>query len=338
MNFLDIPASSSASSSFMLDETKLAAGRPELEPSISFPGQQSSSKLRSQTITPLASFLLKSYLDKEANIFIPTQGSSTTFPPKLKVFINVTHHHLVPAPPPPSSKGVSLDVWVPGVVGDVSVTVDKVGNPSLLIDVVLSTEVHTKLKKDPEFKLYIIQVALEKVEEKLSIDLSRNYSLPKTLASKGPLLPRTVILPSLPSNSATAAPPPPEPTPTVLTSSSPPPSSDDAPFLSISSSSTTRSLLPRPSTIFSLDKEKKTFTFTILVPLVLPVPKKEDSKAPKATLEFVEPGTVKFGVEGIYSLEEDLSSRLGKEKVDEKGWEAEWRVEGGKVVLKGKVV
>lgn len=68
------------------------------------------------------------------------------------------------------------------------------------------------------------------------------------------------------------------------------------------------------------------------------MPKKEDWKAPKTTLEFVEPGTVKFGVEGIYSLEEDLSSRLGKEKVDEKGWEAEWRVGEGKVVVKGRVV
>lgn len=33
-----------------------------------------------------------------------------------------------------------------------------VGNPSLLIDVILNTEVHTKLKKDAEYKLYIIQV------------------------------------------------------------------------------------------------------------------------------------------------------------------------------------
>lgn len=69
-----------------------------------------------------------------------------------------------------------------------------------------------------------------------------------------------------------------------------------------------------------------------------PLPKKEDAIGPKSTLEFVEPGTVRFGVEGVYSLEEDLGARLGKVKVDEKGWEAEWRVGEGKVVLKGRVM
>lgn len=74
------------------------------------------------------------------------------------------------------------------------------------------------------------------------------------------------------------------------------------------------------------------------MPLVNPPPKEEDAMGPKSTLAFVEPGTVRFGVEGVYSLEEDLGARLGRGKVDEKGWEAEWRVAEGKVVVKGRVV
>lgn len=67
----------------------------------------------------------------------------------------------------------------------------------------------------------------------------------------------------------------------------------------------------------------------------------EEGKTPKTTLDFVEPGTVRFGVAGVYALgEEDLSGKLvgdGK-RVDEKGWEAEWIVGEGRVVVRGRVV
>jgi hypothetical protein len=60
---------------------------------------------------------------------------------------------------------------------------------------------------------------------------------------------------------------------------------------------------------------------------------------PATTLEFVEPGKVRFGVEGSYALsEEDISARIGGKQVDEKGWEAEWIVGEGKLVVKGKVI
>jgi hypothetical protein len=72
------------------------------------------------------SFLLKSYLSAPSKIFIPSLSTSEDFPARLKIFINVCHHPNVLSPPsPPPGDGKSVDPWIPGSVGDVSVTVDK---------------------------------------------------------------------------------------------------------------------------------------------------------------------------------------------------------------------
>lgn len=51
------------------------------------------------------------------------------------------------------------------------------GNRSLVIEATLSTDVLNKAKKDKKYKQWLIQWALEKVEEKLGVDLSRSKYL-----------------------------------------------------------------------------------------------------------------------------------------------------------------
>lgn len=85
------------------------------------------------------------------------------------------------------------------------------------------------------------------------------------------------------------------------------------------------------------------FTLTYLVPLVQPLPTEDGKTArPNTTLEFVEPGIVRFGIEGMYAVSEDdvcaKDVKLGGRKVDPKGWEAEWLVGEGKVVVQGRMM
>jgi hypothetical protein len=50
------------------------------------------------------------------------------------------------------------------------------GNRSLVIAATLSSDVLNKAKKDKKYKQWLIQWALEKVEEKMGVDLSRSES------------------------------------------------------------------------------------------------------------------------------------------------------------------
>ncbi|EJD04912.1 uncharacterized protein FOMMEDRAFT_105099 [Fomitiporia mediterranea MF3/22] len=125
----------------------------------------------------------------------------------VKVFLNIAWDKRVPAPPEAGEDvirramaGEDLDVeglgayYVPVVVSEPREDVDKSGKPSIVFDCVFSASLKLRCIKDREFKLYLIELALEHVEEKAHFTLSRQIGTPN-IVSKGKLEPRTVLMP-----------------------------------------------------------------------------------------------------------------------------------------------
>ncbi|KAJ9113185.1 hypothetical protein QFC22_006024 [Naganishia vaughanmartiniae] len=117
---------------------------------------------------------------------VPRRGS----PPLTKVFVNATYADEVPE----QHEAEKLKGIVNCVVSDVRETADKAGKPSLVIDATLAPTPIQQSKRDKSYKQWLIQVILEKVEERIGVELSRNYTEPN-IKSKGILSPRTAVIP-----------------------------------------------------------------------------------------------------------------------------------------------
>jgi hypothetical protein len=85
--------------------------------------------------------------------------------------------------------------FVPVVVSDLRDDKDKAGQPALVVDCVFNTSIKSRLK-DANFKAYIIELALRRVESHTSLSLSRQIGTPN-IASKGKLASRQVHVPGL---------------------------------------------------------------------------------------------------------------------------------------------
>jgi type VI protein secretion system component VasK len=113
----------------------------------------------------------------------------TGTPPLTKVFINATYADEVPE----QQDAEKLRGIVNCVVSDVRETADKgepyahdgwnrqrwtleraAGKPSLVIDATLAPSPIQQSKRDKSYKQWLIQVILEKVEERMGVELSRS--------------------------------------------------------------------------------------------------------------------------------------------------------------------
>ncbi|KAH0579754.1 Protein interacting with Hsp90 1 [Termitomyces sp. J132] len=146
-------------------------------------------------LEPVAGFCIKSTVNDA-----PNHG--------LKVFVNIAWDPHVPQPPPGSELRIrramlghdvddpNPDAWyVPVVVSDGRQDKDKAGKPALVFDCVYNTSLKSRTLTDPEFKLFIVELALQRIEAQTSLVLSRQIGTPN-IVSKGKLLPRTVNIPS----------------------------------------------------------------------------------------------------------------------------------------------
>ncbi|THG97324.1 hypothetical protein EW145_g7638 [Phellinidium pouzarii] len=146
---------------------------------------------------------------KKTNLLEPPSVPKTEQVPRgVKVFLNIAWDKHVPSPPPADEAvvrramaGEDLDdpttnsmYYVPVVVSEPREATDKSGKPSLVFDCVFSTTLKPRCTKDREFKMYLIELALEHVEEKIHATLSRQIGTPN-IASKGKLGTRTVLIP-----------------------------------------------------------------------------------------------------------------------------------------------
>jgi len=138
------------------------------------------------------------------------QPRRVVFPKGQKIFLNIAWDLVVPPPPPADEAtirramaGADLDddaegsgtYYVPVVVSEPREDKDKSGKPSLVFDCIFNFTLKSRCTKDPEFKMYILELALEHVEAKANMQLSRQIGTPN-IPSKGKLEPRSVLIPN----------------------------------------------------------------------------------------------------------------------------------------------
>ncbi|EDR09406.1 uncharacterized protein LACBIDRAFT_293894 [Laccaria bicolor S238N-H82] len=140
----------------------------------------------------------------------PTPGfcvkSKALTPVATKVFINIAWDKNVPSPPKSSEEDIQRAMsgdgnergnpwYVPVVVSEPRQDVDKAGNQALVFDCVYNSTLRSRSVRDPDFKSFLVELAIQRIEAQSNIPLSRQIATPN-IASKGKLLPRTVNIPS----------------------------------------------------------------------------------------------------------------------------------------------
>lgn len=65
---------------------------------------------------------------------------------------------------------------------------------NLIMDACLNTQTYLRCEKDLDYSLYVLEIAMEYIEEKMSIHLSREFTMPN-IKSKGQIPSRVLRLP-----------------------------------------------------------------------------------------------------------------------------------------------
>ncbi|KAF9114379.1 PIH1 domain-containing protein 1 [Mortierella sp. AM989] len=158
-------------------------------------------------ITPIPGFVVQTQTTKESSkVPLVETNNTVVFPKDTPVFINVCSSDQMPKPPAASEKEIQKAInaeegvtyQVPFQLSPPRQYRDSVSKSYLVVDACIHTEPLKRAEKDFDYKLYIMELAMEWVEEKCLIELSRNFQLPN-LKSKDELKKRSVILPKPPA-------------------------------------------------------------------------------------------------------------------------------------------
>ncbi|KAG2361373.1 pre-RNA processing PIH1/Nop17-domain-containing protein [Suillus spraguei] len=178
-----------------------------------------SSSIDSLALNPVPGFCVKSnvlqlaVVPRTAIVLPPSDTLGTlsntpiTIPKGLKVFINIAWDTNVPPPPPDAENAIQKAMhgqesksnsgcFIPAVVSDLRDDKDKAGKPALVVDCVFNTSIKSRTLKEADFKAFIIELALQRVESHTSLLLSRQIGTPN-IASKGKPVSRQVRVPGL---------------------------------------------------------------------------------------------------------------------------------------------
>ncbi|KAF8169812.1 pre-RNA processing PIH1/Nop17-domain-containing protein [Pholiota molesta] len=134
-------------------------------------------------------------------------SSLTSVPEGLKVFVNIAWDPKAPPSPKGSEEAIlralegdDVDVedaaglYIPAVVSPAREDKDKAGNPSLVFDCIYNTTIKARTLHNPEFKTFLIELSIQRIEAQAGLILSRDIRTPN-ISSKGKLGPRTVEVP-----------------------------------------------------------------------------------------------------------------------------------------------
>ncbi|XP_030053792.1 PIH1 domain-containing protein 1 [Microcaecilia unicolor] len=152
-----------------------------------------------------------------------------------KVFINICRSEHIPAPPELSEQGlVSLlesedpsGYRVPMSLGEPHTEVDNNGNGCTAYDVAINTAFFEKIQTNKLFLEFLITVALEGLENKYSLDLSREWRMLKNRKFMGSVTDQNIRTKSRPIIQEVDRSEVPKPS--TATQASEPPSSPDVP-------------------------------------------------------------------------------------------------------------
>lgn len=130
-----------------------------------------------RSIQPISGFVVKTRIvSVDATVKHPP-----AIVPKAKVFVNLCHSPELPEPPLASAEEIqkvmsgdtSINYKIPlSLIGPYSST-DRAGQPCLVFDACLNSVPLAKSEKDLDYGLFLVELALEWVESKNKIVLSR---------------------------------------------------------------------------------------------------------------------------------------------------------------------
>ncbi|KAF9540495.1 hypothetical protein EC957_004068 [Mortierella hygrophila] len=156
-------------------------------------------------ITPIPGFVVQTRTTKLSNQ-VPLGNKTVIYPAETAVFINVCSSDLMPQPSKATEAEIRRAIQAEeGVTYQVPFQVspprehrDSVAKAYLVVDACIHSEPYKRAEKDFDYKLYIMELAMEWVEEKCRVELSRNFELPN-MKSKDELKRRSIILPKPPA-------------------------------------------------------------------------------------------------------------------------------------------
>ncbi|KAF9649681.1 hypothetical protein BDM02DRAFT_3094293, partial [Thelephora ganbajun] len=117
-----------------------------------------------------------------------------------KFFVNFGWDSNVPQPPTATENGIKDamgargDWFVPVLISDLRQTTDKAGKPSTVVDAVFHSSLEERCGFDSEFKMFLIQLAFQHIEQQFNCVLSPSIATPNII-SKGKLDSRSVNIP-----------------------------------------------------------------------------------------------------------------------------------------------
>ncbi|KAG0018884.1 PIH1 domain-containing protein 1 [Podila clonocystis] len=156
-------------------------------------------------ITPVAGFVLQTTTTKESSK-VPIGAKTIVFPKDTQVFVNICSSSQLPKPSVATEAEIQKAInaeegatyQVPFQLSPPREYKDTGARSYLVVDACVHTDAYKRTQKDFDYKLYIMELAMEWVEEKCQIELSRNFQLP-SIKSKDELKKRSVILPKPPA-------------------------------------------------------------------------------------------------------------------------------------------
>ncbi|KAF9199301.1 hypothetical protein BGZ49_010617 [Haplosporangium sp. Z 27] len=158
-------------------------------------------------ITPVPGFVIQTQTTKETNK-VPLEDSkdAVVFPKDTLVYINVCSSDQMPKPSAATEAEIQKAINAEeGVTYQVPFQVspprryrDSVSKSYLVVDACIHTEPLRRVEHDFDYKLYIMVLAMEWIEVKCRLEISRNFELPD-MKSKDELKKRPIILPKPPA-------------------------------------------------------------------------------------------------------------------------------------------
>ncbi|KDQ11204.1 hypothetical protein BOTBODRAFT_461925 [Botryobasidium botryosum FD-172 SS1] len=199
--------------------------------------------------------------------------------------------------------------FVPVVVSDGREILDRAGKRSLVFDTVFHPSINDRGSKDADYRTFITEIALERIEEKSGLVLGREISTPN-ISSKGPLTPRTVLVPYFPSNDTQSS----------ITGKPLVEEIDSKPAVTTTAEQTPQWRRDSPG-------EKG-----VKGRIIVEVPKLTRTLHSQSTLD-IEPNRIILHIPGVYALDIPLDNSGGDHEIDVNEARAQWIVEDKKLVV-----
>lgn len=139
-------------------------------------------------VQPQAGFVCKTHVVSTRN---------KKYPVNTVVFINICFASAIPAPPSVSESEIQKALNAePNATYKIplSMGIERNEGDKLIMDACVHTQAYLRCEKDLDYRLYILELAMEYVEEICSVNLSREFTMPN-IKSKGTIPTRRLRLP-----------------------------------------------------------------------------------------------------------------------------------------------